>query len=100
MASGGPSMYHPWPSMEFAMTTYKLDPLVARPGPSMAMDGMPWSLSTGGSLSCTVAEPLSGPFRVSNTLFRLKSKKDPSLQKNSENRCQNPKTVRTPTGLQ
>ena len=47
MASGGPSMYHPWPSMEFAMTTYKLDPLVARPGPSMAMDGMPWSLSTG-----------------------------------------------------
>ena len=47
MASGGPSMYHPWPSMEFAMTTYKLDPLVARPGPSRAMDGMPWSLSTG-----------------------------------------------------
>ena len=47
VASGGPSMYHPWPSMEFAMTTYKLDPLVARPGPSMAMDGMPWSLSTG-----------------------------------------------------
>ena len=47
MASGGPSMYHPWPSMEFAMTTYKLDPLVARPGPSMAMDVMPWSLSTG-----------------------------------------------------
>ena len=46
MASGGPSMYHPWPSMEFAMTTYKVDPLVARPGPSMAMDGMPWSLST------------------------------------------------------
>ena len=41
VASGGPSMYHPWPSMEFAMTTYKLDPLVARPGPSMAMDG-PW----------------------------------------------------------
>ena len=50
MASGGPSMYHPWPSMEFAMTTYKLDPLVARPGPSMAMDGMPWSLSTGFNL--------------------------------------------------
>ena len=49
MASGGPSMYHPWPSMEFAMTTYKLDPLVARPGPSMAMDGTPWSLSTGTS---------------------------------------------------
>ena len=40
-------MYHPWPSMEFAMTTYKLDPLVVWPGPSMAMDGMPWSLSTG-----------------------------------------------------
>ena len=53
MASGGPSMYHPWPSMEFAMTTYKLDPLVARPGPSIAMDGMPWSLSTGSHIMKT-----------------------------------------------
>ena len=68
MASGGPSMYHPWPSMEFAMTTYKLDPLVARPGPSMAMDGMPWSLSTG----CLFRRPIR--FKIVFILILLKTR--------------------------
>ena len=56
-------MYHPWPSMEFAMTTYKLDPLVARPGPSMAMDGMLWSLSTGYMLGVFIGQYERGALR-------------------------------------
>ena len=51
-------------------TTYKLDPLVARPGPSMAMDGMPWSLSTGSSFSEKFTTTRKKTF-AANTFMRM-----------------------------